>query len=84
MERPTCRTCPYWVNGPKVMDVGECRRGLPRFAATEGQYRDMERTCWSEWAGTWPETNAESWCGEHPDFPAYLASRQPLPPGGVG
>jgi hypothetical protein len=29
--------------------------------------------------GVWPYTSLGDWCGEHPDFPAWVASR-PTPP----
>lgn len=38
-------------------DVGKCHRYAPRPGASM----------------SWPATNAADACGEHPDFPAYIA-----------
>jgi hypothetical protein len=27
----------------------------------------------------WPSTQGDDWCGEHPDFPAYLKARSAEP-----
>lgn len=55
-ERPTCRTCPYFLPDKEPMP-GDCRKGPP----------DRE--------GDWPPVLPDEWCGEHPDFPLYLASQ---------
>jgi hypothetical protein len=63
MDRPTCETCPYhFVFDPE--DWGECRRFPPEVGET-GEAK-------------WPiiDTDCTSFCGEHPDFPAWLASRK--------
>jgi len=63
MERPTCETCPYWrdLRNPKneLDESGECRRYPP----TPNKQVSL-----------WPLTYDLHWCGEHPDFPAYIAS----------
>ena len=76
MERPTCGSCPYWrTDRPdNSMIEGDCRRNPPQFAACDRQYRDMRETAWDEWCGTWPGCDSNDFCGEHPDFPAYIAS----------
>jgi len=65
MDRPTCETCAYfqaYVDGGE----GECRRHAPR-SLNEVDNRDDHAVI-----------HLPHWCGEHPDFPAYLASlKQP-------
>lgn len=90
MEKPTCRTCPYWDKADcwvdnaiqhddepnaefiaRAIDEGlvrcECHRFPP--AILSRQQRD-EQTCSSDY----PVTIDFEWCGEHPDFPAYIES----------
>jgi hypothetical protein len=80
VERPTCKTCPYFhpdERGRKAaLSDGQCRRRIPAFAACDSQYKDMTEICWDEWAGTWPGVDEYDWCGEHADFPAWLRHRQ--------
>lgn len=71
MDRPTCRTCPFW----------DCdQRGEPTDETDARQCRRLPPQINQEWADThggnvaWPTTFTYDWCGEHPDFPAYLAS----------
>jgi hypothetical protein len=77
-ERPTCKTCPYWYNpmdhdaGATEHDEGECHRRPPAvhvFAfQTQEDWRVRRET-------DYPSAADFDWCGEHPDFPAWLASR---------
>jgi len=71
MDRPTCRTCPYWDSGGEE-DSGICRKSCPKTAKPqyEGDYSAFP---------VWPITLDTEWCGEHPDFPAYLASLKKPP-----
>lgn len=74
MERPKCETCLYWEclgvpDDPEADDYhpayGECHRNAPvsRFLGKQ------------EPRGTdWPIVTQGEWCGEHPDFPAYVKS----------
>jgi hypothetical protein len=78
MQRPTCKTCPYWLASPEYDDKpateGWCERYPPtlmQFAATE---KDQSNTA-ATWAWTQPKTSDAGTCGEHPDFPAYIAWR---------
>lgn len=77
MERPRCKTCPYWdiydapypknTHGEDIID-GDChRRPPPPVAATA-----IPDTDGYEWY--WPPTSSYDFCGEHPDFPAYITS----------
>ena len=65
MEPPKCETCAYWDAAENGM--GECRRRAP-----------LARDSW--WAGydAWAfvDTMRSDWCGEHPDFPAWIESRR--------
>ncbi len=66
MERPTCATCAYWDDA-----TGDCHRLAPlpvwvENFPNEGNTHQV----------IWPETEPDDWCGEHPDFPAYIQSRQ--------
>lgn len=69
MDRPTCETCPYWsAHEPGVATTGTCRRTSPVPPALQ------EQADWFNniFAGIWPVTEESDWCGEHPDFPAYV------------
>jgi len=75
MERPSCRTCPYWDNSndePGREPKGFCRKRSPRFPPTESLVKAAE----DSWGGIWPDTYYFEWCGEHPDFPVWLAARK--------
>ena len=74
MERPKCETCPYWVGDPEE-PMGECRIHYPEIPSGSPSYL-------VEGLGYWPETSRKAGCGDHPDFPAYLASlkKPELPP----
>jgi hypothetical protein len=68
VERPTCGTCAYFdieltVDNDSNLDLGRCKRHAPRpELGTE------------DWTTFFPETPPSEWCGEHPDFPAYITS----------
>ncbi len=49
-------------------DAGECKR-FPPVINMDGKFTYH-----------WPETADVEWCGEHPDFPAYIASLKSAPP----
>jgi hypothetical protein len=77
MERPTCKTCPYWSE--EEQEEGLCRRAAPspihigmysdRIDAFPEHIKPFEQC--------WPSTYAFDFCGEHPDFPAFLAATRP-------
>jgi hypothetical protein len=64
MERPTCATCAYWVDSS--LGGGQCRRMSPQMLP----HANMEGL-------RFPFTSPLHWCGEHPDFPAYIAATRP-------
>lgn len=68
MDRPTCKTCPYWYNAGD--EDGECRKRAPITHAPPN-LENANSTYYVVW---WPTTWAKEWCGEHPDFPAYIAA----------
>jgi hypothetical protein len=72
MERPTCETCPYfsWFSEDMREEVGECHRRAPTPLHDAPDLH--EPLSW------WPCVVANvHWCGEHPDFPAFLAATRP-------
>lgn len=73
MELPTCKTCPYWASPPSE-PLGECKRYPPLLPPTESLARSWEEVSESMFEGVWPDTKHCDWCGEHPDFPAYIRS----------
>jgi len=79
MDRPTCKTCPYW-NAPKHHEYldedeperGDCRKYNPVFRPD----MSAEMGACQPWDGWWPTTSETQFCGEHPNFPAWIASRR--------
>lgn len=73
MERPTCKSCPYWRPQGHISrqqaDSGLCKRYPVVYVGNPSEY-DADNV--GGWAHPIEEDN--SWCGEHPDFPAYIAS----------
>jgi hypothetical protein len=73
VELPTCCTCPYWHDCSKVFEsdgIGQCREDSPR----PYQYRTIDEKPDVITESYWPVCSNGSWCGKHPDFPAYLQS----------
>ena len=68
MDSPTCETCPYfhWL----VNDKGMCRRRSPQPNVSNPE-RDVGRM-----VAEWPDVSDYDWCGEHPDFPAWIESQR--------
>jgi hypothetical protein len=87
MDRPRCKTCQFWEESRDESDDepsvdGWCHRHPP--ALMDGIIVRDEDECVVEDPGYWvfPKMNAGNWCGEHPDFPAWLARQKestPLP-----
>lgn len=82
MERPTCKTCPYWEFGAETEGdidyAGFCHRHAPapRPLPLDGDDNFKKTTSYRVYLPV--ETLGEYWCGEHPDFPAYLESLKPI------
>ena len=73
MERPRCETCPYYyVFDPEMM--GECRRNAA------GTFIVPDSIPSGDVHAHWPFVDIDDWCGEHPDFPAYLTAIRPDAP----
>jgi hypothetical protein len=70
MDRPTCETCPFW-DGPDEVGLGICRKHAPTPSTTRTEPEKSFRF------PVWPLTVEDEWCGEHPDFPAWIASDKP-------
>lgn len=73
-ERPTCGTCLY--GNPTKGEFVECHRNAPMpYVVMNGSDESDSATGW------FPETLHDEFCGEHPDFPAYIATRRaPITP----
>lgn len=85
MDIPTCKTCPYFFDNRtgrphtkgKMEEIAqfpdpdnwwaECHR-YPPAMLEKNTYENPNEL------GVWPEVLITDSCGEHPDFPAYLAS----------
>lgn len=81
MKRPRCKTCPHFDRGPDGGTAsgrdGYCLR-FPRSPVPnpDGKF-SLVVWCFAE-------VDAEDGCGEHTDFPAYLADRELAGGGGPG
>jgi hypothetical protein len=74
--RPTCATCPYWSPDGES-GGGYCHRRAPQSYPQsilkmddDGQSRHWGSFSQSSML---PEAFSGDWCGEHPDFPEYIA-----------
>lgn len=73
MDKPTCATCPYWASGSHGFADGSCRRRAP-----SGPIDTMRDYIFAP-------MNSTEWCGEHPDFPAWIEeTRKPAEASGAG
>lgn len=71
MNKPTCESCVYWftwAQHDKKTAQGECRRTSPSHIWVDFDKREFKKT----YNHVIPRTHIDFWCGEHPDFPAYL------------
>jgi hypothetical protein len=80
VDRPTCKTCMYYDDmviepDDPVGVLGVCRRFPPVFVGPMASKVDRGWAFSEEfWIQPW--VSGRGCCGEHPDFPAYLASRR--------
>lgn len=81
-ERPKCLTCPHWelmelkkAGPPSEYSKGMCLRYPPQLTAamhqSEAEESAQDIDLWSQ-----PWLQGYNSCGEHPDFPAWAASRR--------
>lgn len=71
MDRPTCKTCPFWDSGGRR---GLCRNTRPQVVAyVAPPLRSYEDPA-VEFETRWPSTDGDESCGEHPEFPYYAAA----------
>ena len=68
MERPTCKTCPYFDVPQRTDDDSHCIRHAPKPWLNPEDEGHIERQA------AWPIVQDFDSCGEHPDFPTYVAS----------
>lgn len=71
MSRPTCETCPFWVTYDDP-SIGECRRGHPVAPTTARQEHELVDENLGILEGMFPTTSDDMWCGEHPNFQAWI------------
>lgn len=83
MERPKCETCPYYHNcgcHDEMGDIGECRLSNPKPWNTCYQSQEYVQDYDDGRKAFWPVVHHYDWCGQHPDFPAHIASlKRPAP-----
>ncbi len=74
MERPTCKTCPYWADyhDGESLAFGRCHKALPQ-APLYKEQGDLPP--YTHEQANWLITFPTDFCGAHPDFPAYLKVR---------
>lgn len=91
MDRPTCATCPYWVRRDTASDrrdavIAMRKGGLTLeevahvFRVSSARIRQIEKEKSTGLCRRYPphQKNVESdWCGEHPDFPAFIEATAP-------
>ena len=94
MDRPTCATCPYWERRDNASDrhgavIAMRKEGLTQeevahvFRVSSARIRQIEKEKSTGLCRRYPthQKKAEAdWCGEHPDFAAFIASRKVPPP----
>ncbi len=73
MDRPTCKTCPYWSDEIFHEDP-TCEASLCACQRTPPQLNGKPFNVETETGCDFPYTWDSDWCGEHPDFPEYIAS----------
>lgn len=76
MDKPTCESCPYWftwAQNDKKTARGECRKNAPFMRWVKFDKEESKRM----YNFAMPQTQIDFYCGEHPDFPAYLESLKP-------
>jgi hypothetical protein len=64
MNRPTCESCVFFNGAPVASPEGWCFKGIPQVFVIGEHPNTM-----------WPEVSVSDWCGEHPDFAAWVESR---------
>lgn len=93
MDRPSCETCPYWRKNV-VDSFGECNRMPPFIVSHELFSVDSDddwdlssaralstverRNLFVIDATRRPLTKDSEYCGEHPDFPAWIEHRKAM------
>jgi len=84
--RPTCETCPYWdrindyADCPDDTPYAVCRRHAPKPRVySVGPNEELDVDCEPRWPQVRP---VDDFCGDHPDFPAYIAALKAETPTG--
>jgi hypothetical protein len=79
MDKPTCKTCAYW---DKLEPVHVWTQPAHWSLNADGTWREvaiLKPGACKKSGSVQPHRGPEDWCGEHPDFPAYLASLKDQP-----
>jgi hypothetical protein len=77
-----CKTCPYWDESSEDENRGWCFRHAPKPLTHPDESGDNPWPFVSANA-FFPQTESDDFCGEHPDFPAYIASLKTTVPSEV-
>ena len=76
MDKPTCESCPYFVrDSDPATGFGTCHRHAPQPRSGFFQWNDNESDC-EETYGYFASIAFFDFCGEHPDFPAWIESQR--------
>ena len=70
MDKPTCKSCPFWD------DEKICRRYAPR-QGTLIMPREIGEL--ARMTTIFEARSSDEWCGDHPEFAAWIASQRPEP-----
>jgi hypothetical protein len=76
MDRPTCKTCPYWDEMDPDEDdkpIGMCHLLPPQYTGKHTSEDSSKSACLEAWDFPW--TRFDMGCGQHPDFPDWIAAR---------
>lgn len=73
MDKPTCKTCPYWKHySEETEEIGLCMYNPPTVTFVDGDD--------PFWGTNSPTTEHSDWCGKHPDFRNVIRAHHGLPP----
>lgn len=71
--RPACRTCPYWLRESR--DMGYCHAEPPTFFLLL-QQKPLSGGPTPTPSSHFPPVNPDAFCGRHPEFHRWVASRE--------
>jgi hypothetical protein len=74
MDRPRCNTCPYWDQDEEELKLGKCLRRPPVLPPCDAVFAEWQEVDGNPYLGVQPETEYIDSCGEHPDYPEFIAA----------